>query len=166
MSSTEYIERWQRGEFADGKQSDELVQPDSQNEAFTMASHRCSKHGRALRYSDEQGGRYCDHVDCWARYRLIRSGAKDGYPTLSAVIDPRDYLPDLSKAPLYHRDGIAFYPTRPPICQQIIDAGPDAWRVYATKRDYQDIAQAIKAMQAIDRLIDLSHEAIKVSSRR
>ena len=112
-------------------------------------SHRCIKHGKFLQYSDGLGGLYCDHVDCWARYRLIRDGAKRGYPVLIAVIDPRDYLPDLTKPPMYIKpDGTAIYPIRPVIHQQIFDAGPDAWRVYVAESCYQDIDRAIKALRS------------------
>ena len=100
-----------------------------------------------MRYSDEQGGRYCEQVDCWERYRLMRLGAARGYPALSGVIDPRDYLPDTSQAPLYHTtSGLPVYPARPALSKQLLAAGADAWRDYAHGRDYQDIDQAIKAL--------------------
>jgi len=130
-------------------QANELVSEGNLVEQFTMANHRCRKHGRMLCYSDEMGGSYCDHVDCWSRYRLIRSGAKHGYPALTGVIDPRDYLADTSKESLYYTDAhIPIYPTLPVVTKQLIVAGVDAWRAYVKDRDYQEIDQAIKALIA------------------
>ncbi len=154
MSSAEYIERWYQGE----RPGRVVIGPaetagiageleGNQGDQFSAANNRCSRHGRALRYSDEQGGRYCDHIDCWERYRLIRTGAACGYPALSGVVDPRDYLADTSKAPLYHTvSGLPVYPARPVVKQQLIAAGADAWRAYVAGRDYQAIDQAIKAL--------------------
>ncbi len=117
-----------------------------QNGQFTEVNHRCSKHHRPLRYGDELGGRYCNHVDCWERYRLMRRGAERGYPALSSMVDPRDYLPDTNKAPLYYTaSGLPVYPARLTIFQQLIVAGADSWHDYATRRDYHDIDKAIKA---------------------
>lgn len=119
----------------------------NQDQPFTTANSRCPRHHRPWRYSDELGERYCDHVDCWERYRLIRLGAARGYPALSGVVDPRDYLPDTSKAPLYHTaSGLPVYPARPAISQPLISAGTDAWHDYAVGRTYHDIDQAIKAL--------------------
>lgn len=140
MYPGDYIEHWyaveKTGQAQDvGKQTE--GKPDS---------NRCSKHGKLLAYGDEHGGRYCAHVDCWERYRLIRQGAALGYPELIGVLDARIHMPDLSKEPLYHTEhGIAIYPTRPIVTQQLIASGADAWRDYVVSRDYQDIDQAVKA---------------------
>jgi hypothetical protein len=133
----------------------ELVRPvqdkGEQGEQFTQATHRCSKHHRPLRYGDELGGRYCDHVDCWERYRLMCEGAARGYPALSGIIDPRDYLPDTSKAPLYHTaSGLPIYPARPTLSKQLIPAGTDAWHIYVNEHAYHDIDGAIKALLRAD----------------
>ncbi len=154
MSSAEYIARWQQGERpgqvispAIQDEQEEIAEQASDRGAFSAARNRCARHGRPIRYSDEQGGRYCDHVACWNRYRLIRAGAARGYPALSAVIDQRDYLPDTSKEPLRYTDaGAPVYPARPVVRQPLIDAGADAWRAYVAGRDYQAIDQAIKAL--------------------
>lgn len=157
MSSADYIERWYAGERP-GKviypvpeeNSDQAEEP-RQDEQFSAANHRCSKHGKPLAYSDEQGGRYCDHVDCWERYRLIRSGAARGYPALVGIIDRRTTA-DTSQPPLYYIDvpgsdkRLPVYPDRKPLTATLIDAGADAWRAYVASRGYQDIDQAIKAL--------------------
>jgi hypothetical protein len=119
----------------------------NQDESFTEAAARCPRHHRPLRYGDELGGRYCDQVDCWERYRLMRYGAARGYPALAGVIDPRDYLADTSKAPLSTTaSGLLIYPARPPLVQQLIPAGADTWHTYAKERSYHDIDQAIRAL--------------------
>ena len=147
MSTSAYIERWYQGERvkADGGDQSGEVVSQSQDD-FSAASNRCQKHGKPYAYSDEMGGRYCSHVDCWERYRLIRAGAALGYPVLSGVIDPRTHLADTSKAPLYHTaSGLAVYPCRPVIRQQLIAAGADAWREYVSKQAYHHIDRAVKA---------------------
>src|SRR4051812_9001900 len=93
------------------------------------------------------GGRYGEQVDCWARYRLMRPGAARDYPALSGVIDPRDYLSDTNQAPLSSTDhGLAMYPTRPAICQQLLPEGADAWNTYSVERRYYHIDRAIRAL--------------------
>lgn len=150
MSSAEYIERYTRGErpgrvihpAMETDQSRELVSTDDD-----QIDHRCRKHGKPLAYSDEMGGRYCDHVDCWERYRLIRAGARRGYAALAAVIDPRDYLADTSASPVrYTASGLPIYPALSAIRKQIIAAGADAWRDYVKGQEYWAIDQAVKAL--------------------
>lgn len=93
------------------------------------------------------GGRYGEHVDCWARYRLMRPGAARGYPALSGVIDPRDYLSDTNQASLSFTDhGLPLYPTCPAIGQQLLPKGADAWRTYSVERPYDHIDRAIRAL--------------------
>lgn len=131
-----------------GSSATELLTRQEQRDQFTEASSRCARHHRLLRYSDELGGRYCDHVDCWERYRLMRLGAAYGYPALAGIVDPRDYLPDTSQEPLFYTDaGVPVYPARPALVQRLITAGVDAWQTYARERAYQDIDSAIKALQ-------------------
>lgn len=148
MSSAEYIERWYAGERP-GRVIGPAITEEiaAQLDGDQGEQHRCSKHGKPLVHGDEMGGRYCNHVDCWERYRLIRAGARRGYPALSAILDQRDYMPDLSAAPLrYTASGLPVYPARPVVRQQIIAAGADAWRAYVAARDYQAIDQAVKAL--------------------
>lgn len=162
MNCDEYIERWYQGErpgrvigpatMETMVTCDQNGQSQADQEGFSATNSRCAKHGRALRYSDEMGGRYCSHVDCWERYRLIRAGAALDYPILSVVIDPRDYLADTSKTPvswycsLASHQEITVYPAHPPIRQQLIAAGADTWRKYVARHEYQDIDKAVKAL--------------------
>ncbi|HET8842114.1 MAG TPA: toprim domain-containing protein, partial [Ktedonobacteraceae bacterium] len=100
--------------FEDLDQRNEEETGDDRKENFTVANYRCPKHGRRVLYSDELGGRYCDQVECWERYRFMRIGAKRVYPTLIGVIDPRDYLADTNTAPLsFTASGLPIYPVRP-----------------------------------------------------
>jgi hypothetical protein len=125
-----------------------------QGQQFTMMNNCCPRHHQLLRHGDELGGRYCDHVDCWERYRLMRHGAAHGYPALSGIIDPRDYLPDTSQAPLYHTaSGLPVYPARPVLSQLLIAAGADAWHTYASERTYPDIDLALKALTRAGKVV-------------
>jgi hypothetical protein len=149
MTSAEYIDRWTAGERP-GRLLTTTTEPGDQAapaSEFSFSAHRCARHGRALRYSDEQGGRYCDHVACWNRYRLIRAGAARGYPALAGVIDPRDYLADESKPPLYYAAGVPIFPARSARRLPLIAAGAEAWREFVRERDYQDIDRALKALE-------------------
>jgi hypothetical protein len=129
----------------------------NQDESFTEAAARCPRHHRPLRYGDELGGRYCDQVDCWERYRLMRYGAARGYPELAGVIDPRDYLADATKAPISTTaSGLPIYPARLPLVQQLIPAGADTWHAYAKERAYHDIDQAIRALTNTSRRLTLA----------
>jgi hypothetical protein len=160
MSTSEYIERFLQGErpgqlLTGSDQSPEPMNVSGGQGAFTASSNRCKSHGKPLQYSDEQGGRYCDHVDCWARYRLIRQGAALGYPELIGIVDRRT-VADISKGPLYYIDvpgsseRLPVYPDRPPLTATLIEPGADAWRAYVAERAYQAIDQAIKAL-VVDR---------------
>jgi 5S rRNA maturation endonuclease (ribonuclease M5) len=125
-----------------------------QGQQITMMNNYCPRHYQLLRYEDELGGRYCDHVDCWERYRLMHHGAAYGYPALSGIIDPRDYLPDTSQAPLYHTtSGLPVYPSRPALSQHLIAAGADAWHTYTSERTYPDIDLAIKALTRAGKVV-------------
>lgn len=134
----------------------ENVLQNGDQDDFSAANNRCSKHGRALRYGDELAGRYCSDTDCWERYRLMRAGAKLGYPALFWSPDPRNHLADTSKAPLYFIDlpngeRMPVYPCRPARQVELIAAGADAWRDFSTGRAYQYIDYAIKAVIATRR---------------
>jgi len=113
---------------------------------------RCPRHNKPYRYTDTFGAFYCSAVECWARLRLSRAGAEYGYPQLWGVIDPRDYLPDLSAEPVYRpaptSDAhlIAVYPARPPVRAVLIEAGQENWREYLTSQSYQEIDQALRAL--------------------
>ncbi len=157
MPTEEYIARYMRGErpgqVLTGDVPTKVVQPESQGtqRGFSAVSHKCPKHGRTLQYGDELGGRYCDHVDCWERYRLVRSGAKQGYPALHGVVDKRTAA-DTSKPPLYYitmpatGEQVPVYADRPPITALLIESGADAWHTYTRERDYHAIDQAIRAL--------------------
>lgn len=117
-----------------------------QDDLVMEESPLCPRHHRLWRYGNELGERYCEHVDCWKRYRMMCYGAMHSYPEISGVLDPRDYLPDINQPPLYYSNGVPVYPARPPIVQQLINAGADAWSTYARQSTYQDIDLAIKAL--------------------
>lgn len=126
----------------------QVVQVDSKG----LGGNQCLKHGKRLLYSDEMGGRYCSHVDCWERYRLIRQGVALGYPELIGVIDSREHMPDINKLPLRYTKAdypggptYPIYPCRPIIRKQLIASGADTWRDYVRDWDYQNIDQAVRA---------------------
>jgi hypothetical protein len=113
---------------------------------------RCPRHNKLYRYTDTFGEYYCSDAECWARLRLSRAGTESGYPRLSWLIDPRDYLPDLSAEPFYlpaptsEAHLIAVYPTRPLVHTVLIEAGEKNWREYITHQSYAKIDQALIAL--------------------
>lgn len=148
MSPSEYIDAW----YAAQKQANT-----NQRGAVAASSvQRCSKHGKLYTHSDEYGGQYCSHVDCWDRYRLMQLGAHAGYPALDCVIDCRDHLPDTSKEPLRYTEpdcpsGATYpvYPCKPVVSKHLVDAGPEAWRVFVQTSHFIAIDQAVKTVLAM-----------------
>jgi hypothetical protein len=112
---------------------------------------RCPHHHRTYRYTDAFGAYYCSDLECWARLRLSRAGTASGYPQLSGIIDPRDYLPDLSAephallAPIKGACPLPVYPAKPPVHIVLIEEGKEHWRDYITHQTYQKIDQALIA---------------------
>lgn len=115
---------------------------------------RCLQHNRSYRYADTLGIYYCSDVECWARLRLSRVGAEHGYPQLSIIADPRDYLPDLTAEPRYLPapvKGIAaipVYQAKPRVRSVLIEKGKENWYQYITQQSYQKIDQALVAFNS------------------
>lgn len=144
MSPSEYIDAW----YAIPQEHEKAGT--SVATSSKLAQARCSKHGKPYTHSDEHGVRYCSHVDCWDRYRLMRLGAHAGYPALDCVIDCREHLADTAKEPLYHTErGIAIYPCKPVVSKHLVDAGPEAWRVFVQTSHFIEIDQAVKTVLAM-----------------
>ena len=116
---------------------------------------RCPYHDRTYRYTDAFGVFYCSDIECWARLRLSRAGTERGYPQLSGIINPRDYLPDLSAEPYYlpapTKDArpIRVYPAKPPVYAILIEEGKDNWQEYITQQQYQKVDQALIALNRL-----------------
>ncbi|WP_040445816.1 competence protein CoiA family protein [Ktedonobacter racemifer] len=111
----------------------------------------CPIHKRLYRFIDEFGTPYCSDVECWSRFRLMQIGSERGYPELYAIVDTRDYLPDLSAEPSYHptplgNQLVPVYPTRPPRQTVLIRAGEMHWRTYVADQHYVYIGQALTAV--------------------
>lgn len=125
---------------------------------------QCSRHNRTYRYADAFGECYCSDTECWARLRLSRTGAERGYPQLSGIIDPRDYLPDLSAEPSYLPalvkgiPPVPVYPAKPPVQAVLIEEGKENWHEYVTHQPYQKIDQALIALNSLTQ-----HEPTKES---
>lgn len=114
---------------------------------------KCPRHNHLYRNSDRFGTYYCNHPECWSRYRLLLLGQDLEYPEIIAVFDPRDYLSDLSATPIYrpspYHDSrliLPIYPTRPPVTGLLINAGEQSWRVFAGEQPIDRIALALKTI--------------------
>lgn len=121
---------------------------------------KCLEHNRLYRYADRFDNFYCDHPVCWSRYRLLLLGAEFSYPEVVAVVDPRDYLPDLTAEPIYRpspfpdsRLIIPIYPARPPRKQLLIEAGECAWRAFSANKAYEYVALALKTLNQMMQMI-------------
>lgn len=167
MTPSEYIDAWYATPQEHEKAGTSVV-------PAKIAQDRCSKHGKPYTHSDEYGGRYCSHVDCWDRYRLMLLGANAGYPALDCVIDCRDHLADTSKSPLYHTErGIPIYPSKPVVTKHLVDAGSDAWRVFVQTSHFIEIDQAVKTVLAmqLENVLQtpwhdyLDYDIIKISTK-
>lgn len=113
---------------------------------------KCPKHNHLYRNSDRFGTYYCNHPECWSRYRLILLGGDLEYPEVIAVFDPRDYLPDLSADPQYRPSPtedspvIPIYPALPPKTGVLVKTGEDAWRAFSRDASIYHVALALKTL--------------------
>lgn len=121
--------------------------------------HKCLEHHRICRYADRFGHFYCNHPVCWSRYHLLLRGFELSYPEVLAVIDPRDYLPDVSAEPVDRPSPvpdsqltIPIYPALPPRTQLLIESGENAWRAFSETASYEHIALALKTVDLVDHL--------------
>lgn len=121
----------------------------------TGGSHSCPLHHRPYQFSDKYGNFYCNDGVCWSRYRFLSAGAERGYPPISVIYDPRDYLADTSVEPLYFYSisaapdapMIPVYPAHVPTRHLLVSAGEDAWKAFA-EGDYWRIAMALKTLDS------------------